>query len=406
MRNKNVLFLSYLNIWSMDREKGASSFYNTIDAYIKDGWNVILVNPDYNLGVTPEIEGLKIVTFKPIFYPLTKIKKVSYFGRILHSMQGAFKLKQIGTRILEKLEGETVIYAYEVHAVKAGKNLSKKFQLPFVTRFQGTVLGPIKDSWINRLKKYPHFQALETKADLTIMTDDGTQGDKVLQRLKNSSNTIKFWRNGVELFQKSNNNKKASEKLKKELGISSNDRVLMTVSRLAAWKKVNRAIEALSVVVKSNKNVKLIVVGDGEEKENLMNLSSDLGLSENVTFTGAVNQKEVKNYLALADIFLSLYDLSNVGNPLLEAMSLGKPIITLDVGDTNKIIKHGENGILLDIKSINRIPNYILELLNDREYANELGNNALKFAKENFWTWEERLDEELKVVKKLLDRKF
>src|SRR5690606_16223903 len=90
-----------------------------------------------------------------------------------------------------------VIYAYEVDAVSASKKLSNKFKVPLITRFQGTKHNKTVDNLNNRIRKAPSLQAYKVKADLTIMTNDGTQGLKTLKRLKNKSEKIVFWRNGV-----------------------------------------------------------------------------------------------------------------------------------------------------------------------------------------------------------------
>ncbi|MBH1942058.1 glycosyltransferase family 4 protein [Mobilitalea sibirica] len=401
---KNIIFLSYLNLWSMDKNKGAPSFYRTIEGYINDGWNVVLINPQYEVGASPKIEGLTNITFKPVFYPLCKIKKVSFIGRILHSLHGSLKLFLLGRKVLQQFGGKAIIYSYEVNSAIAGNKLRHKFNLPFVTRFQGTVLYPIKNNWYNRLKFYPHFQALEINADITIMTDDGTLGDKVLERLDNQSTKVFFWRNGVDISYNEPRNETAIKDLRSKYNISSSDEVLITVSRLASWKKVNRAIEALSVITKERKNCKLIIVGDGDDKENLISLTNKLNLNNNVIFAGAIPQSEVKNYLNLADIFLSLYDLSNVGNPLLEAMSCGKPIITLNVGDTSSIIKHESNGILLEVEELSKIPQYINKILDNKEYSIKLGRQAKEFSKVNFRTWKNRIDMELNEVNELYNK--
>ncbi|SDO55991.1 glycosyltransferase family 4 protein [Halobacillus aidingensis] len=402
---KNVIFITYLNLWSMDKNKGAPSLYKTIDAYIKNGWNVTLINPEYNQGVTPELEGVSNITFKPIFYPLLKVNKISFFGRILHSIQGEYMFNKLARKALNELGGKAVIYAYEVHGVKAGQRLAKELKLPFITRFQGTILAPIKENTINKLKLYPHFDAIKSSADLTIMTDDGTQGDRVLQRLKNKSKEIFFWKNGVDIDVNEPINEEAVLKLRRNLKLAPNDKVLVTVSRLVSWKKVNRAIEAMPEIIKENPDVKLVIVGDGEDKLNLQRLVEELNLKSNVIFAGAVPQVEVKHYLSLGDVFLSLYDLSNVGNPLLEAMSVGKPLITLNVGDTSTLIDHEENGILLNLDQISLIPKYILEILSNQDYSKKLGDNAKQYAETNFWTWDERMKAELRVVDELVEEK-
>ena len=401
---KRVIFLSFLNVWSMEEGKGAPSFQKTIEAYINSGWDVTLVNPDYGVGVSPKMPGLKNITFNPIFYPFIFIKRMGIFTRTLHSIQGSRRLYSIGKKLVNEYNKVDCIYAYEVNAAIAAKKLSDEFEIPLITRFQGTILAPIKDNWLNRLRFYPHFQALSIKANLTIMTDDGTQGDYVLKRLGNNSDIVKFWRNGVDIVSSRAVDNKKIEFIKQKYSIGDGDKVLLTVSRLASWKRIDRAINALSSIVKTDSKVKLLVVGDGDEKDNLINLAKKLKLTENISFVGAVKQSEVAHYMNVADVFLSLYDLSNVGNPLLEAMSCGKPIITLNVGDTKSLIKNNENGILLEKSDIDNLPAKILELLKDKNFSNKIGENAKNTAKKEFWSWNKRMETELKVVAEVVER--
>ena len=113
------------------------------------------------------------------------------------------------------------------------------------------------------------------------------------------------------------------------------------------------------------------------------------------------NQKDVWKYYAFADIFLSLYDLSNVGNPLMDAMRHGKAIITIDVGDTKTVIQNEVNGILIPRSQSNNIAPAIISLLSDKELRNSLGCNAQDYAKRNFWSWNNRMSAELDVVNAL-----
>jgi len=388
----------------MEDGKGAPSFKKTIEAYINAGWNVTLVNPNYCVGTSPVIEGLKNITFNPFFFPYISVKKVGILTRALHSIQGSLQLYLIGKKLINKYQEIDCIYAYEVNAAVAAKKLSEEFGIPLVTRFQGTILAPMKDTMINRLRFYPHFKALSIKANLSIMTDDGTHGDQVLRRLKNKSEIIKFWRNGVDITKSSLVDLEKADLIKEKCNIGVEDKVLLTVSRLASWKRIDRSINALSSIVKINPNIKLVIVGDGDERGNLTKQSEELGLTKSICFVGAVKQSEIEYYMNIADIFISMYDLSNVGNPLLEAMSCGKPIITLDVGDTKSLIKNNSNGILLKKSDINLLPAKVLELLNDNNFSKKIGENAKKTAQQEFWSWDERMDAELKIVYEMLQR--
>ena len=77
-------------------------------------------------------------------------------------------------------------------------------------------------------------------------------------------------------------------------------------------------------------------------------LARDLDVSENVRFAGAVPQQDVVSYMHAADAFLAVADLSNVGNPLLEAMACGMCIVAVDAGDTRDLIEDGLRGRLVE----------------------------------------------------------
>lgn len=75
-------------------------------------------------------------------------------------------------------------------------------------------------------------------------------------------------------------------------------------------------------------------MGGRPERECLDYLAHEMEVAPYVRFEGAVLHDQVTKYLDVVNIFLSFYNLSNVGNPLLEAMMAGKCIITLNNGDT------------------------------------------------------------------------
>ena len=397
---KRILMFSRLNVWSMDDNKGAPSFYKTIKGYIDSGWELTLITPKgKNNNPVP---NLNLINFNLLLSVFLKFPILRFFVNYLNVKYAEYKFYNIGRKLLNSNSENVILYAYEVHGVKASKKLSVKFNVPLVTRFQGTVLSGIKNNIFNRLLYYPHFSSLKTESDLVIMTNDGTLGDRVLYDLNNKSSKVLFLRNGIDInfFEKVENNQLVN--LKEKYNLKQTDKILLTVSRLAKWKKVERAIHALNEVIKKDSNYKLIIVGDGDEKANLIKLTENLQLKDYIIFAGAQPHSLIKAYLKIANVFLSLYDLSNVGNPLLEAMILAKPIITLNVGSTNSIISHEINGILLDINDLSKIPYYIDKICNSNEFAISLGENARKYAKDNFWTWNERIKKEIENVELLL----
>jgi len=402
-KEKNILFITNLHLWSLEKGKGGRAFINTVEGYKNAGWRIWFISTG---GGIPEntIENDKI--YENAYPKLDKlwrsrIRVVSVFARFLKMFLLEQYYFKTGCEILSNNKGKKfIIYAYETDAVIAAKKLSQKFNLPLVTRFQGTKHNKTPDNLNNRIRKAPNLQAYKTKADLTIMTNDGTQGLKTLQRLGNKSNEIVFWRNGVAKVPAEVLDKR--EQLREQFNFK-NYFIFLTVSRLVGWKKVDRAINAFSIVNKKYHNTRLVILGDGDAKKELMVLAEKLGIKDKVIFKGAVEQKLVSNYMVAADAFLSFYDLSNVGNPLMEAMMCGKPIITLDVGDTNELIKNNENGILLPMNKLQDIPEMMIKIIEDENFAKKIATGAIITAQTEFWSWEERISAEISKVEALLN---
>jgi len=78
-----------------------------------------------------------------------------------------------------------------------------------------------------------------------------------------------------------------------------------------------------------------------------------------------------------------------------------KCIITFNVGDTNKFIFNNQNGILLNKTDINKLPETIIESLNNDKKCKDLDKRAKIFADKNFWTWKQRIDAEILEIDKL-----
>ncbi len=398
---RELLIISALDFWSMGKGKGGPALWRTLIGYAEHGWEVFFITGNRAQGDSPDLpDNIHVIRFDaPWLKRLLQIRKFGFFFKIMwwfwFQWMSFIKAQQLHAK--HKFD---VAYGYEIHGVPAAKVLSKLWHVPVVSRFQGTSFGV---GWVNRrfrkIRAWEHLVGLRTPTDLVIMTNDGTQGDQVLRNLGVNMNRVRFWMNGVDWkpFEDLPERREARE----HLGITAKY-ALLTISRLESWKHVERSVQVLPDVVKYSSDMVLVIVGDGSECEWLERLAENLGVREYVRFEGAVPHQEVPKYLAAADIFLSFYDWSNVGNPLLEAMMAGKCIVTLDNGDTGRFVKNGYNGILLEYDDLPKLSKVVKELLANEELRERLGANARKFAEENFWSWEERMAAEIQAVKALL----
>lgn len=408
MENKNrVIIYSWSSVWSMKNKSGAPSFYKTIKLYIDKGWEVFLVLVDATKGGTGIVDDNHTFVLKEWRTDKLISPKNSTKIFLLWKMcRYYFFAKRVTRKIMNNAAENVIFYAYEVHGVEAAKWGAKKYRRPLVTRFQGTVATYFKDNLATKIKQHFLIKALKTEANLVIMTDDGTKGLETLKKLGNPSSNICFWKNGLDLLGMNYSYSAEKQKeLRLKLGINSDETMLLTVSRLQDWKRVDRAIVALEKLVRHNPQFKLVIAGDGPEKKNLAELAKKLNVSDKVLFLGAVPHDEIYDYMSSADIFLSLYDMSNVGNPLLEALTLGKCVITLDVGDTNKVIFDRENGFLLKVDELEKLPDRILEVIRDKELKKTIEEYAREYANREFYSWEKRMEMEYQEVSKLLNKK-
>ena len=413
--------ISAIEVWALAGRGGAPSLFKTLEAFGRRGHQVDFVSAtigaNHHHGALPQpppqIDGVTYHLFHlPSLHDL-RLPLPDLVAKADQKLRFALLFPLLAGRRAERLlqrAAYDLLYGYEVHGVLAQRLVRRRHGLPLVARFQGTVMRPYLGSPFSLLRRYEEVLALKTPADLYVMTDDGTQGDDVLRRLNPASRErTRFWRNGLDLDHLRPPNSREVTAARSRLGLAKDDFVLVTASRLARWKRTDRAIDAVARLRDRGVGARLLIVGDGEERAALEAQVHRLGLGEpaspagrRVTFAGAVPQADVQRYLWAADVFLSLSELSNVGNPLLEAMVAGRCILTLDEGDTRDLIRDEETGVLLPAGNPAAVADALADLAGDPARRKRLAGAARAFARSTFWSWEERLAAELDAVEALV----
>lgn len=403
---QHIILLTALDVWSMGSNKGAQSLYRTLQGlagiahvHYLTSTKQTDISDDLHPNIT--IRRFGFPWLDKTFHPSNRFHFLRFMTfPIWWLLFQITSLWLVSSLLLKYGSQVKVLYAYEVMGVPIMKLISLLSRKPIVTRFQGTILYPLLSKSLSRFTQFHHFLALKTNADLLIMANDGTKGDVVLQRLNNKSKKTFFWLNGVDPPSKPTESE--IKNVMDALKLSDGHRVLLTVSRLAGWKRVDRALQALADI--NDSAIHLIVIGEGDEKVHLTNLSKTYNIESQLHFIGAVQHSKLGAYYHIADIFLSLYSLSNVGNPLLEAMSLGKAIITLNNGDTGKYVTNLKTGILLQENDQTAISKSIKQILSNNRLRTDIGNNARQFAQGHFWTWEDRIGKEVEQISLLFKK--
>ena len=125
----------------------------------------------------------------------------------------------------------------------------------------------------------------------------------------------------VERFYKENIDEKITNELKKNLNISKKDFIILFVGRLAEEKNVEFLLECQQLLQKKYKNIKLIIVGDGPDKEKYMDYAKQLGLENNTIFTGKAKWEDMPYYYNIATAFATASKTETQGLTVIEAMA-------------------------------------------------------------------------------------
>ena len=153
--------------------------------------------------------------------------------------------------------------------------------------------------------------------------------------------------------------------LRETLGIQPDETVIGTVARLDPVKNQPMILRAAQTLIEKGYKIRVIIVGDGPEMANLKSLASDLNIESNTNFTGF--QSTPGDYLSLMDIFLLPSYTEGTSMTLLEAMSLGIPVVATRVGGTPEIVSHAETGLLIGSDNLKAFTAAIEELIDHPE---------------------------------------
>lgn len=400
---KKILFLSGIDF----KEKSIQVIVKTPEAYAKDGWLVDYIvardncqngNYFYENEINPIGVNVNRVYWP---FPVLRATKNRFFSLLLSKFSSAITIFNLFRHAKNHIKKEKydVVYGYELQGVLALQFLKffTNFDAKTVTRFQGTFLNEmfVNNQYLRLLFNFDLVLAIKSKSDLLIMTNDGTRGDKALTKIKGKTiYNFRFWVNGVDEYI----NELSSEKI-----ISKPVRFL-SVSRLVGWKRVDRGIKIIKSLVNSGlEKLTYTIVGEGECRGELENLVKELNLQKHIIFVGGIKHSEVKKYLLDSNFFISMYDSSNVGNPLLEAIRSHNCIVTLDNGDTADWVVHKKNGLIYNPKffSPNLVAEDILEILKNGNTYRKIISEIKITEKEKLWTWSDRLNAEIEAVHSL-----
>ena len=179
-------------------------------------------------------------------------------------------------------------------------------------------------------------------------------------------------------------------------------RVILFVGRLAHEKGLKYLVAAMPQVLKRFPDVRLQMAGYGNYREYLENLAKELNVNGSIDFLGGVPPDKLFPVYDAASVIVQPSIYEAFGLPVLEAMSIGKPVVGTRTGGIPELIKNGENGLLVEPGNTDQLAKAILSVLSDASYAKKLGERGRNMVIKHF-TWEETGKKTLELYEEALE---
>lgn len=174
---------------------------------------------------------------------------------------------------------------------------------------------------------------------------------------------------------------------RKELGIREDKTILLYQGVIIGGRGFKPTLEAMKLLP----DVCLVVLGDGERKNEYEDYAKELGLSDRIYFMGTIAQEELINYTAGGDLGICLIENISVSyyhalpNKLFEYINAGLPVISSNLPQMKKIVENYDAGIVVDDLSAESIASSIKKLINEKGLREKYSLNCLEASKDLNW---------------------
>lgn len=233
------------------------------------------------------------------------------------------------------------------------------------------------------MRAYNHLDRWSLKAAHLVVTMNQAFAEQ-LESVGISRDKIRVVHNAIDVKEISQVDVVGTSELKECLKIRDEDRVIIVVGRLSQEKGHIDLIRAYARMrsTRIDLRTKLVIVGDGPERERLERETVALGLENLVVFAGQV--PNVKPYYALADLAVLPSHSEGSPNALLEAMAACVPVVATAVGGVPEIAADHETALLVEARNTDALAQAMSKLLLDSKLAARLASKAFAHVKDKY----------------------
>ena len=294
--------------------------------------------------------------------------------------------------------------------------ISKQLNIPLVhtyhTMYEEYIYYITKGYFNSASKKLVEYLTLflcdKTIDELIVPTEKTKELFKDKYKVKRDVYVIP---SGIDTtrFYKENIDKNEIINLKKDLGLKKTDFIVLYVGRIAKEKSIDFLINNFNSVLKRIPKAKMIIVGDGPDIKDLIDLTRKKGLENNIIFTGKAPWTDVPKYYSLCDLFVTASKTETQGLTVIEAMGASKPVVAIRDESFELMITDKKDGLFFDDEK--SYVDMIYEVYKNKKLRDEISFNArltadkyspYNYAKNVLKVYDKVISKDTNVVKKVV----
>lgn len=335
---------------------------------------VVSIIPIVGIGERIEEEGIKILSLNAKFKcnPLIIWRVISII----------------------KKEKPQILHSFLFHANFLGRVIGKLRNVPII-------ISSIHSEYFGGILREKLLKWTDRFCNITTIVSKGA-AERMIDLKVVSKNKLKVIYNGIDLENFPFRKLEARTKIRKELNIEENKKILISVGRLHEAKGCPYLIKAMKILKEKYPHILLIVLGEGPEGKKIEEQIKELKLEKNILLLG---QKEnISEYLNASDVFVMPSLWEGLPIALLEAMACGLPVVATRVGGVPEVVEDGKSGFLVELKNPRGLAEKIIKTLEmSEEERKKMGERGRKIVEKKF-SIEQMVKEYENLYQELLEK--
>lgn len=301
-----------------------------------------------------------------------RLSRLDNPGMLLHDSMIFFFINLYKILCLIAQKKISLICTHDYKSNFYGLICSKLVRKPVIAVFHGRTSTNFKSIVYEKIDDF-----IQSYFNAIIAVSRYTANYVIHPRLKSK---IKVIPNAVKINHILNSTK--INKIKKEIGLTNKDYIVLYAGRLSREKGVDFLIGAAEKICRHWESIKIIILGNGPERSELEKKVDDKKLRHNVLFAGYRNN--IEDFFNMMDVLVLPSKSEGMPLSILEAFAQKKPVIATHVGGVPEVVADSYNGLLVESQNVDALANAIEYLYLNPAIALKMGLNGYKIILKNF----------------------